>query len=289
MRGTLARWASLGFIIGGSWALSGGGCVREVDDHCANLSGDASCIGYFGKSGTPRNFCSSCEAAFHGCVDAPPEPDECWAKGPEPSEPPEGTGTTDGPDPGTGTGASSTGGDETPTGTGDGTDTGGSSTGEPQPVCGNGVIEGDETCDGEDLGGQDCRMFGGGGGGSGDSGSSSGSGGSGDSGSSGGDAPMLSCNDDCTLDPSQCPGFSDCGDMTQQDPEECDGPDLNGQSCATLEDERTGGNLTCANCLFNTTACCLPNTATCQDADDCCSGICTGLIGTPLVKQCKAM
>jgi hypothetical protein len=255
---TAGRVLTLGFFIGAAWSLGGSGCVRKVDDHCANLSGDASCVGYFGKSESPRNFCSSCESAYHGCVDEPPD-EECWEKGGDPSDPPVDTGTT-GPEPVTMTESSGTTGDGMTAGTGDGSGSDGSSSGLPQPVCGDQTIEGDEVCDTDNLDGQDCSAFDGSGG--------------------------LICNDDCTLNPMDCDGFSECGDGIQQRPEECDMNDFNGESCATLEDERTGGQLTCANCLFNTTACCIPNGDTCEDASDCCSGVCMGVAGL-LLKRCQ--
>jgi hypothetical protein len=259
---TAGRVLTLGFFIGAAWSLGGSGCVRKVDDHCANLSGDASCVGYFDNTDTPRFFCSKCVSAYHGCLPEPPDDEGCWQKGSDPSQPPmDDTGTT-GPEPVTMTESSGTTGDGMTAGTGDGSGSDGSSSGMPQPVCGDQTIEGDEVCDTDNLDGQDCSAFDGSGG--------------------------LACNDDCTLNPRSCDGFSECGDNMIQGSEECDGTDLDGESCATLEDERTGGQLTCANCLFNTTACCLPNDATCEVAEDCCSGICMGALATPLLKTCRA-
>lgn len=109
-----------------------------------------------------------------------------------------------------------------------GTSTAAMSTG-PDAECGNGVIEGDERCEGPNLGGEDCLSL-------------------------GYDAGQLSCTDDCALDPSGCVRFG-CGDDQVQGVEVCDGADLAGQGCSTQGFD--AGELACArDCLsFDTSGC----------------------------------
>ncbi len=95
-------------------------------------------------------------------------------------------------------------------------------------VCGNGAVDGDEECDGDQLDGQDCAM----------------------QGFVGGD---LSCADDCTFDTSMCLD-ADCGNDTIEGKEECDGAELGGQDCAGLGFDE--GELACADdCSFDDSAC----------------------------------
>lgn len=71
--------------------------------------------------------------------------------------------------------------------------------------------------------------------------------------------------------------------------EQCDGTQLNGQSCTTIGLGYTGGTLTCSNCTFVTTQCTSPSPPVCGDGtingsetcddgntanSDCCSSIC---------------
>lgn len=88
----------------------------------------------------------------------------------------------------------------------------------PGFVCGNGVIEGDERCEGPNLGGEDCLSL-------------------------GYDAGRLACSDDCVFDPSGCVRFG-CGDDQVQGVEVCDGSDLAGQDCSTQGFD--AGELACA-------------------------------------------
>jgi hypothetical protein len=99
--------------------------------------------------------------------------------------------------------------------------------------CGNGTIEGFESCDGVDLNGSDCTTFG----------------------ASGG---TLACSAGCSYDFSGCT-FT-CGNGVADLTEECDGADLDFQSCVSLG--FIGGTLACdVGCSFDTSAC----TATCGD------------------------
>ncbi len=86
-----------------------------------------------------------------------------------------------------------------------------------QPVCGNNIIEGNEVCDGTDLGGETCLsqdFYGG----------------------------TLACLADCSgFDTSGCEGY--CGDGIINGPEVCDGDDLGGETCDSLG--FGGGTLRC--------------------------------------------
>ncbi|MEM0372416.1 MAG: PKD domain-containing protein [archaeon] len=64
-----------------------------------------------------------------------------------------------------------------------------------------------------------------------------------------------------------CPAT--CGDNIISGAEECDGTNLNGETCVTQG--FTSGTLTCVNCAFNTAGCCLLTEATektCNDSKD---------------------
>lgn len=91
--------------------------------------------------------------------------------------------------------------------------------------CGNGVQEDGEACDGGDLGGATCESEGFGGGG-------------------------LACNDDCTLDTSNCTA---CGNGVADEGEECDGSDLGEHSnCADLNLGNADEPLTCNEaCMYD--------------------------------------
>jgi hypothetical protein len=74
--------------------------------------------------------------------------------------------------------------------------------------CGNGVIEGQEACDGDDLDAQDCTHLGFVGG-------------------------TLTCGEDCTLDATDCSNQV-CGNGVQEGDEECDELDFGGMNCTDL-------------------------------------------------------
>lgn len=86
----------------------------------------------------------------------------------------------------------------------------------PEPVCGNGIVEDGEACDGDDPGSTTCRSL-------------------------GHDSGTVLCRDDCTADDSQC---TDCGDGIVQPTEVCDGS-TGMQTCADLG--WFGGTLVCAD------------------------------------------
>ncbi|TVQ99889.1 MAG: hypothetical protein EA398_11850 [Deltaproteobacteria bacterium] len=97
------------------------------------------------------------------------------------------------------------------------------------PSCGNGVIEGDEACDGADLGGETCEGL-------------------------GFDGGTLSCASDCTFDTAGCDAAPSCGNGVIEGDEECDGAELGGETCEGLGFD--GGTLSCASdCTFDTDAC----------------------------------
>jgi hypothetical protein len=97
------------------------------------------------------------------------------------------------------------------------------------PVCGNGIVEKGEWCDGYNLNGQDCtdRGFGGG---------------------------TLRCYD-CTYNTFYCtaPKAPVCGNGIVEEGEWCDGYNLNGQDCT--DRGFTSGTLRCYDCTYNTFYC----------------------------------
>ncbi len=129
-----------------------------------------------------------------------------------------------------------------------------------EPLCGDGVAETDEPCDGEDLRDQDCEDF-------------------------GLYRGTLSCRGDCTLDLSACGGR--CGDGIRQNDgvdtfEQCDGSDLGGTTCQDESSILTQGTPTCtSDCSLSFDTCwgcgdgtldsgeqcewSLPITETCED------------------------
>lgn len=103
------------------------------------------------------------------------------------------------------------------------------------PRCGNDRREGDEVCDGADLGGMTCARL------------SLGSG-------------TLECAEDCgRFVVSSCSVAPECGNMIREGNEVCDGSDFGGLTCESFG--FTGGDLRCEACLR-------------IDASDC-SGGCT--------------
>jgi hypothetical protein len=151
------------------------------------------------------------------------------------------------------------------------------------PLCGNGLIDSGETCDGMNLGGASCATFG----------------------HASGTLSCAACQledgacytcgdglidgaevcDGMNLGGQSCLGFghdggtllcsgsclgfnetscSDCGDSLVEGTEQCDMANLNGATCVTLG--YGGGTLSCSGaCTFNTSAC---TTFQCQDLGD---------------------
>ena len=106
-------------------------------------------------------------------------------------------------------------------------DVGGLTSVEPE-LCGNGVIDQGETCDGTALGGLTCE-------------------------GEGLPPGVLSCASDCTLDTSGCI-LETCGNGAVDAGEACDGTALGAETCSSLG--YTGGVLRCAaNCTYDETDC----------------------------------
>jgi cysteine-rich repeat protein len=98
-----------------------------------------------------------------------------------------------------------------------------------EPICGDGLIVGTESCDGSDLAGETCASLG----------------------LISGD---LACSPACAFDVSGCTGIPECGNDAVEFPEPCDGLDLDGETCVTQG--FGGGTLDCAaNCTFDVSAC----------------------------------
>lgn len=99
------------------------------------------------------------------------------------------------------------------------------------PVCGDGVAQGNEACDGKDLKGADCQ--------------------------SAVQMPYgtVTCTAQCELDVSNCSSQPVCGNQSAEHGEVCDGPDLKGATCVSQGYD--GGRLGCQpDCLgYNTTEC----------------------------------
>lgn len=173
-------------------------------------------------------------------------------------------------------------------------------------MCGDGVKQAGEDCDGNDVGGLTCLDF-------------------------GHDNGALICADDCTLFTNACSTCGDgqlaateacdgtnfggltctdlgysggtlscaadcsqvfegncqvaptCGNGVLDGGETCDGGNLGGQTCVSLGFD--GGTLTCnqASCIFNTAGCtidtCVPLLGACNILlDECCEGLTCGLV-----------
>lgn len=94
-------------------------------------------------------------------------------------------------------------------------------------LCGNGVIDPGEECDGSDLNGQSCQGLGFYGG-------------------------IMVCGSNCQVDITDCSGR--CGDGVIEPGEECDTLDLGGQTCLALG--FSGGQLVCTpDCRFDSGFC----------------------------------
>lgn len=112
--------------------------------------------------------------------------------------------------------------------------TGCSGTDPNAPVCGNGVIDSGEQCDGTNFGGKTCASV--------NASTPQGS---------------LKCTA-CQLDASGCstppPATPVCGNGKVEGNEQCDGSDLGGKTCSSIG--YAGGTLGCdASCKFNTISC----------------------------------
>lgn len=106
----------------------------------------------------------------------------------------------------------------------------------PPGVCGDGIVNSGEQCDGSNLGGFSCTTVPGG--------------------FTGG---SLSCNQNCTFNTGSCtnpPPAAVCGNGIIETGEQCDGSNLGGMTCQT-QGFPLGGTLSCTTntCQFNTNQC----------------------------------
>lgn len=109
----------------------------------------------------------------------------------------------------------------------------GGKVGEGEGMCGNGIIEGAEFCDGDDLGGETCESL-------------------------GLEQGELACTGACVFDTSGCDSQAECGNGEVEFPEECDGTDLNGATCENLG--LGTGEVSCnADCTLDVSQC-IPET-----------------------------
>lgn len=96
-------------------------------------------------------------------------------------------------------------------------------------VCGNGILEPNEECEGFELRGATCDSL-------------------------GLSVGLMKCGADCKLDTTGCGGK--CGDGQIQGSEQCDGANLNGKTCAALLGGEATGTLSCSSdCHFIIDAC----------------------------------
>ena len=103
--------------------------------------------------------------------------------------------------------------------------------GDDKAVCGDGIIDEGEECDGDNLGGMTCGDLGYGGG-------------------------TLACTDDCTFDTTGCYAAAECGNGIIEVGEECDSGYLGGATCES--EGYDGGDLACNDdtCRFDVSGCC---------------------------------
>jgi hypothetical protein len=241
-----------------AFAAVAGACSVPKAGHCANQSvpGDAYCKAL--DIDTPH--CSSCAADNNGCVAAPIAEVDCEVGSTS-------VGSTSTASPTTSDGSSTTGGSTTTTGDEPST-TSSTSTGAVDPTTGDPSTT---------TGGPATTT------GTTDTGTT-------DTGSS--DDTTTTDATDFTTDTTDATTMDGpmCGDDVQDDPEICDGADLNGFNCPLKNPLKYGGGLLKCNgecSAYDETGCCLTLNQSCQPAvgQKCCPGLkCTLLLG---LGKCK--
>jgi cysteine-rich repeat protein len=112
-------------------------------------------------------------------------------------------------------------------------------------LCGNGTVDGGESCDGADFDGKTCQTFGFAGG-------------------------MLSCSPDCEILATGC-NQNTCGNGVIDGAEACDGADLGGKTCVTRG--FAGGTLSCSPaCQLVTSGCTACGNGTLEAGEQCDDG-----------------
>ncbi len=138
------------------------------------------------------------------------------------------------------------------------------------PVCGNGIREVGEQCDGTDFAGQTCLDFG----------------------CSAGD---LACSGECTIDSSSCSSCSGCGDDTcdaDEDfcscPDDCGTPLSNETDCSNGFDEDCDSLIDCSDSDCQSDPACISNClslgSSCSSDSECCSNKCRGKRGSRICR-----
>jgi hypothetical protein len=240
-------------------AANATGCVQLNASHCANLQGTATC------EERGAGVCSKCTSENDGCVQTVDA--DCAAD----------IGATE-----SGTTTESVTGSTTVGMSMSSTSVTSSTTLEPETgesttmemrmvvaaVCGDGVLNEGEECDGRAFAVEDCIAL-------------------------GWDEGELSCNQKtCLFDLSDCNGGEPpCGDGVREPGEACDGTDFGGETCESLHEEEPnpegyGGTPYCTpgTCQIDPTTCCKLAGASCvallPDDYSCCPGLsCNALAG----------
>jgi hypothetical protein len=74
-----------------------------------------------------------------------------------------------------------------------------------------------------------------------------------------------------------------CGNELREGTEECDGGDVGGETCPSIDPDFGDGMLQCeTDCTFDVTACCVRTGGSCTQADQCCGALetCSQATGT---------
>ena len=234
----------------------GWGCTTTNESHCGNQLGDVTCM----KRDDTKPYCDRCSAVNDGCSDTINHDPGCYdgdagtSSGSTSSDSATSTVTTDTTTMSTSMTTSMTMTDPTDA----------STSGGPPPPCPNGMIDDGEECDGEALNDETCESQGFGPG-------------------------TLACSPLCEFDTTGCEPMMGCGDHVITPPEECEPADtgepedLDGQTCATVNNQLGGTGLACGStCRFDTSACCIAAGFECNPMVPCC-GSCQNLV---LTDQC---